>query len=119
MRRGGAAVVISGEAGIGKSALLEHAGARESARFVRNYPADLEVLGGLLAGIQTPVKIINSDHDPMVRLRNAEYVSERLPRSDLTVLDAGHFAWEGQADAYWAAASAWLDGGFRRARGGL
>jgi pimeloyl-ACP methyl ester carboxylesterase len=93
-----------------------YAGSRfgESARFVRNYPTDLALLEGLLAQIQTPVKIINSDHDPMVPLSNAEYLNERLPRCELTVLDAGHFAWEDKADAYGDAALAWLEGGFAR-----
>jgi pimeloyl-ACP methyl ester carboxylesterase len=89
----------------------------ESARFVRNYPTDLALLQGLLPQIQTPVKIINSDHDPMVPLSNAEYLNERLPRCELTVLDAGHFAWEDEADAYGDAALAWLEGGFARVRG--
>jgi pimeloyl-ACP methyl ester carboxylesterase len=96
-----------------------YAGSRfgESARFVRNYPTDLALLEGLLPQIQTPVKIINSDHDPMVPLSNAEYLNARLPRCELTVLDAGHFAWEDQADAYGDAVLAWLEGGFERVGG--
>jgi pimeloyl-ACP methyl ester carboxylesterase len=96
-----------------------YAGSRfgESARFVRNYPTDLALLEGLLPQIQTPVKIINSDHDPMVPLSNAEYLNERLPRCELTVLDAGHFAWEDKADAYGDTALAWLEGGFARVGG--
>jgi pimeloyl-ACP methyl ester carboxylesterase len=99
--------------------MTSYAGRRfgESARFVRNYPTDLELLQSLLLQIQTPVKIINSDHDPMVPLSNATYLTERLPRCELTVLDAGHFAWEDQADAYGDAALAWLDGGFARVGG--
>jgi pimeloyl-ACP methyl ester carboxylesterase len=96
-----------------------YAGSRfaESARFVRNYPTDLALLEGLLPQIRTPVKIINSDHDPMVPLSNADYLNERLPRCELTVLDAGHFAWEDKADAYGDAALAWLEGGFARVGG--
>jgi pimeloyl-ACP methyl ester carboxylesterase len=99
--------------------MTSYAGSRfgESARFVRNYPTDLAVLEGLLPRIQTPVKIINSDHDPMVPLANAEYLNERLPRCELTVLDAGHFAWEDKADSYGDAVLAWLEGGFARAGG--
>ena len=99
--------------------MTSYAGSRfgESARFVRNYPTDLALLEGLLPQIQTPVKIINSDHDPMVPLSNAEYLNARLPRCELTVLDAGHFAWEDKADAYGDAALAWLKGGFARAGG--
>jgi pimeloyl-ACP methyl ester carboxylesterase len=99
--------------------MTSYAGSRfgESARFVRNYPTDLALLEALLPQIQTPVKIINSDHDPMVPLSNAEYLNERLPRCELTVLDAGHFAWEDKADAYGDAALAWLEGGFARVGG--
>jgi pimeloyl-ACP methyl ester carboxylesterase len=99
--------------------MTSYAGSRfgESARFVRNYPTDLALLEGVLPQIQTPVKIINSDHDPMVPLSNAEYLKERLPRCELTVLDAGHFAWEDKADAYGDAALAWLEGGFARVGG--
>ena len=99
--------------------MTSYAGRRfgESARFVRNYPTDLALLQALLPQIQTPVKIINSDHDPMVPLSNATYLTERLPRCELTVLDAGHFAWEDKADAYGDAALAWLDGGFAQVGG--
>jgi pimeloyl-ACP methyl ester carboxylesterase len=99
--------------------MTSYAGSRfgESARFVRNYPTDLALLEGLLPQIKTPVKIINSDHDPMVPLSNAEYLNERLPRCELTVLDAGHFVWEDKADAYGDAALAWLEGGFARVGG--
>ena len=96
-----------------------YAGSRfgESSRFVRNYPSDLALLEGLLPQIRTPVKIINSDHDPMVPLSNAHYLTERLPCCELTVLDAGHFAWEDKADAYGDAALAWVQGGFSRVGG--
>ncbi len=45
-----------------------YAGSRfgESARFVRNYPTDLALLKSLLPPIETPVKVIAGDHDPMV-----------------------------------------------------
>ena len=96
-----------------------YAGSRfgESSRFVRNYPTDLALLEALLPKIETPVKIIASDHDPLVPLSNAEYLNERLPRCELTVLNLGHFAWEDDAAAYGDAALAWLDGGFRRVAG--
>jgi pimeloyl-ACP methyl ester carboxylesterase len=93
-----------------------YAGSRfgESGRYVRNYPTDLALLQGLLPRIETPVKIIAGDHDPMVPLGNAEYLTERLPRCELTTLDLGHFAWEDGADAWGDAALAWIDGGFER-----
>jgi pimeloyl-ACP methyl ester carboxylesterase len=89
----------------------------ESARFVRNYPTDLALLEGLLPRIQIPVKIIAGDHDPMVPLSNATYLSERLRRCELTALDLGHFAWEDGPDAWGDAAVAWLEGGFTQVGG--
>jgi pimeloyl-ACP methyl ester carboxylesterase len=98
-----------------------YAGSRfgESAQFVRNYPTDLALLEGLLPQIETPVKIIAGDHDPMVPLSNAEYLIARLPRCELTALDLGHFAWEDGADAWGDAVLAWLEGGFARVGGDL
>jgi pimeloyl-ACP methyl ester carboxylesterase len=89
-----------------------------SARFVRNYPTDLAQLAALLPQIQTPVKIIAGDHDPMVPLSNAEYLTKRLPRCELTTLDLGHFAWEDGAEAWGDAAVAWLEGGYARVGAG-
>jgi pimeloyl-ACP methyl ester carboxylesterase len=89
----------------------------ESAQFVRNYPTDLAVLKDLLADIKTPVKILASDHDPMVPVSNAHYLDERLANSELTVLDAGHFAWEDRAEVYGDAVLDWLQPGFKHAGG--
>jgi pimeloyl-ACP methyl ester carboxylesterase len=89
-----------------------------SARFVRNYPTDLAQLAALLPQIQTPVKIIAGDHDPMVPLSNAAYLTKRLPRCELTTLDLGHFAWEDGAEAWGDAAVAWLEGGYARVGAG-
>jgi pimeloyl-ACP methyl ester carboxylesterase len=96
-----------------------YAGSRfgESSRFVRNYPTDLALLADLLPQIQTPILILASDHDPIVPVSNAEFLAQRLPRSEFTPLDAGHFAWEDKADAYGDAAVAWLEGGFEHAGG--
>lgn len=93
-----------------------YAGSRfgESSRFVRNYPTDLRLLKDLLPRIQTPIKILSSDHDPLVPLSNAEYLAQRLPRCELAPLDAGHFAWEDKAEAYGEAALSWISGGFER-----
>lgn len=96
-----------------------YAGSRfgESSRFVRNYPTDLARLRELLPGISTPVKILSSDHDPLVPVSNAHYLAKRLARHELTVLSAGHFAWEDQAEAYGDAVIEWLTGGARRVAG--
>ncbi len=99
--------------------MTAYAGSRfgKSARFVRNYPVDLALLKDLLPEIETPVKIIAGERDPLVPISNAEYLAERLPRCELTVLDLGHFAWEDGAGAWGDAALAWVQGGYERIGG--
>jgi pimeloyl-ACP methyl ester carboxylesterase len=78
----------------------------ESMRYVRQYPAELPVLAGLLPQITVPVTIINGRNDRVVPLANAEFLNQRLPSSRLVIIDAGHFVWEEQPAKY---ASAVLD----------
>jgi pimeloyl-ACP methyl ester carboxylesterase len=66
----------------------------ESMRYVRRYPEELPQLAELLPQITTPVTIINGRHDRVVPLANAEFLDERLPKSRLAIIDAGHFVWE-------------------------
>jgi pimeloyl-ACP methyl ester carboxylesterase len=87
----------------------------ESMRYVRTYPTELQVLGDLLAEIQTPVQIIAGARDPAVPPVNAEYLHERLPRSKLDIVDAGHFTWEDAADEYAALVRGWWSGGYATA----
>ena len=56
--------------------------------------AELPELAELLPQITTPVTLVNGRHDRVVPLANAEFLAERLPRSRLAVIDAGHFVWE-------------------------
>jgi pimeloyl-ACP methyl ester carboxylesterase len=74
----------------------------ESMRYVRRYPEELPVLAELLPQIATPVTLINGRHDSVVPLANAEFLDERLPTSQLAIIDAGHFVWE-EAPAEYAA----------------
>jgi pimeloyl-ACP methyl ester carboxylesterase len=84
----------------------------ESMRYVRSYPTELPVLRDLLPGIQTPVQIIAGARDPAVPPVNGEFLHERLPRSRLDVVDAGHFTWEDAADEYAALVTSWWSGGY-------
>ena len=79
----------------------------ESMRYVRTYPTELPVLRDLLPEIQTPVQIIAGARDPAVPPVNAEYLHERLPKSKLDIIDAGHFTWEDAADEYAALVTSW------------
>jgi pimeloyl-ACP methyl ester carboxylesterase len=85
----------------------------ESIRYVQTYPTELEILRDVLPQIQTPVQIISGRRDEVVPPVNAEYLHERLPQSELHLLDAGHFIWEDAADEYAALVNAWWAEGFR------
>ena len=86
----------------------------ESIRYVQSYPTELEALRDVLLQIQTPVQIISGRRDAVVPLVNAEYLDQRLPHSQLHVIDSGHFSWEDAADEYAAVVSAWWTDGFKR-----
>jgi pimeloyl-ACP methyl ester carboxylesterase len=66
----------------------------ESTRFVRSYPEQLPVLRDLLPSIRVPVRVFAATDDPLVPVSNRRYLAERIPGSELTILPAGHFAWE-------------------------
>jgi pimeloyl-ACP methyl ester carboxylesterase len=96
--------------------LASYAGERfaESMRYVRAYPEQLPILRDLLPGIQTPMQIINGKRDPLVPPVNAEFLHERLPKSKLDLIDAGHFIWEDAADEYASIVLSWWGGGYTR-----
>jgi len=96
--------------------LSSYAGERfaESMRYVRTYPEQLPVLRDLLPTIETPVLIISGAKDPVVPPVNAEFLHQRLPRSKLDFIDAGHFIWEDGADQYAALITSWWAGGYAK-----
>ncbi len=61
------------------------------------------------------MQIIAGARDPAVPPVNAEFLHDRLPRSKLDILDAGHFTWEDTADQYAALVTTWWTGGYRAA----
>jgi pimeloyl-ACP methyl ester carboxylesterase len=85
----------------------------ESCRYVRSYDTDLPILGELLPEIQTPVLVLQGDHDPYVPPGNGKYLDERLPSSRYHEFDAGHFFWEDAGDEFAALASNWVGGQYR------
>jgi pimeloyl-ACP methyl ester carboxylesterase len=87
----------------------------ESMRYVRTYPMELPILRDLLPAIQTPVQIIAGARDPAVPPVNAEFLHERLPKSRLDIVDAGHFTWEDTADEYASLVTTWWSGGYAAA----
>ena len=85
----------------------------ESIRYAQSYPIELEALRAALPRIETPVQIISGRRDAVVPSVNAEYLHDRLPHSELHLIDATHFVWEDAADEYAALVNAWWAGGFR------
>jgi pimeloyl-ACP methyl ester carboxylesterase len=79
----------------------------ESTRFVRSYPDELPVLRDLLPAIRVPVRVFAADGDPLVPVSNGRYLAERIPGSELTILAAGHFAWEEIPDQFAAMVAEW------------
>jgi len=82
----------------------------ESMRYVRAYPRELPILGELLPRIETPVQIIGGLWDWAVPPSNHRYLHQRLPRSRLDLIDAGHFTWEDEATGYADLVSRWWAG---------
>jgi pimeloyl-ACP methyl ester carboxylesterase len=84
----------------------------ESMRYVRSYPKELPVLQDLLPEIQTPVQIIAGRRDRAVPPVNAEFLHERLPKSKLNMIEAGHFTWEDASEEYAGLIMEWWAGGY-------
>ncbi len=95
--------------------LESYAGDRfvESARYVRTYPTELPKLAEKLHSIETPVQIVCGRSDALVPMANQEFLHERLPKSRMDLLTAGHFAWEEVPDQYGDVLIRWLSGGYR------
>jgi pimeloyl-ACP methyl ester carboxylesterase len=66
----------------------------QSTQYVRSYPEQLRLLRDVLPEVRVPVQVFGATDDPLVPVSNARYLAERIPGSELTVLAAGHFAWE-------------------------
>jgi pimeloyl-ACP methyl ester carboxylesterase len=77
----------------------------QSTRYVRSYPDQLQVLQAVLPTIRVPVRVFAADMDPLVPVSNGRYLAERIPGSELTILAAGHFAWEQVPDQFAALAA--------------
>jgi pimeloyl-ACP methyl ester carboxylesterase len=86
----------------------------ESARFVRHYPEQNQVLRDLLPTITTPTQIVAGRNDELVPWSNNQYLDQLLPSSEIHPLDAGHFAWEQAAEEYGRLVADWVSGGYRR-----
>lgn len=91
----------------------------ESARFVRHYPEQNQVLRDLLPTITTPTQIVAGRGDDLVPWSNNQYLDDLLPNSEIHPLEAGHFAWEQAPDEYARVILDWIGGGYRRVTAGV
>jgi pimeloyl-ACP methyl ester carboxylesterase len=92
--------------------LKSYAGDRfvESMKYVRAYGEQLPQLAELLAGIETPVRIVAGAQDQVVPPVNGRFLHERLPNSRVDLIEgAGHFCWEEKPDAYAALVADWWE----------
>jgi pimeloyl-ACP methyl ester carboxylesterase len=80
----------------------------QSTRYVRSYPDELPVLRDLLPAIDVPVHVFAADGDPLVPVSNGRYLAERIPGSELTIVETGHFAWEQVPDQFAALVTDWV-----------
>ena len=82
--------------------------------FIRDYSNSLPRLAKRLADITVPCQITVGKHDPFVPVSNAEGLHKGLPKSNLNVLDCGHFAWEDAAAEYGKLACDFIQGGYKK-----
>ncbi len=68
--------------------------------FIRDYPNSLPRLAKLLPEITVPCQLTVGRQDPFVPVSNAEGLHRGLPKSQLNVIDCGHFVWEDEAETY-------------------
>jgi pimeloyl-ACP methyl ester carboxylesterase len=96
--------------------LASYAGARfwDAVDFIRAYPQSLPRLAGRLQEIATPCQITVGRHDPFVPVSNAEGLHRGLSKSNLSVLECGHFVWEDAAAEYAKLACGFISGGYAK-----
>jgi pimeloyl-ACP methyl ester carboxylesterase len=85
----------------------------DAVQFVRGYNTDLPLIKPSLTQIQTPVLVLAGRNDPIVPPANNQWLADKLPRSRLALLDAGHRAWAEASEAYAGEIMAWVGGGYR------
>jgi pimeloyl-ACP methyl ester carboxylesterase len=96
--------------------LASYAGDRfwNAMAFVRDYPNSLPRLAKRLGDVTVPCQITVGRHDPFVPVSNAEGLHKGLRKSNLNVLDCGHFVWEDAAAEYGRLASDFIKGGYAK-----
>jgi len=84
----------------------------DAAQFVRAYNVDLPLLEQCLRQIHTPVLVIAGRNDAIVPAANNQLLADHLPRGRLSLLEAGHRAWEEATEDYSTQIKDWCGGGY-------
>jgi pimeloyl-ACP methyl ester carboxylesterase len=84
-------------------------------RYVRADPTELPILAELLPQLETLVEIIGGLWDRAVPPSNHRCLHERLAKSKLGLIDAGHSTWEDASEEYAELVTSWWKGGHARA----
>jgi pimeloyl-ACP methyl ester carboxylesterase len=79
----------------------------QSTLYVRSYPEQLALLRDLLPEVRVPVRVFGATDDPLVPVSNARYLADRIAGSELTLITAGHFAWEEVPEQFASMVAAW------------
>src|SRR5882724_5413613 len=70
-------------------------------QILRSYLQDVPLLDTSLSKLSTPVQIIWGKHDGIATVDNAYILHERLPRSNMDIIENGkHYTWEENAEEY-------------------
>ena len=84
----------------------------DSIPYVQSYREQLPMLAELLPAIQTPVRIVAGSDDQVVPPVNAQFLADRLPRSQVDFIQgAQHFCWEEKPHEYASLVTQWWDRG--------
>jgi pimeloyl-ACP methyl ester carboxylesterase len=96
--------------------LASYAGDRfwHAMAFIRDYSNSLPRLTKRLPDITVPCQITVGRHDPFVPVSNAEGLHKGVRKSNLNVLDCGHFAWEDAAAEYGKLACDFIQSGYKK-----
>lgn len=63
-----------------------------------------------MASIDTPILVLHGERDTFVDVSNSERLHAMLPNSEFaTIPDAGHYAWEDNAEPYLDHILRWID----------
>jgi pimeloyl-ACP methyl ester carboxylesterase len=85
----------------------------DAAEFVRAYNTDLPLLEPRLNQIRMPILVIAGRNDAIVPPANNQLLADQLPRSRLSLLEAGHRVWEEATEDYSTQVRHWCEDGYR------